>query len=163
MNALQSRWKSLSARDRRLLALWLAGMGVAALAGSWSALHEARERAQALLAAERQTLETMRVQAAELERLKQLPAAGGNVLTVAPGTLADGLAKFGLPPDILPPLAGDNQLSLQGRVPFDKWLEWIAFVQKDTRLVVQKAKVGRAEQPGLVDMQATLEPSGEGP
>lgn len=155
--ALRAWWKRLSARDRLLLGLWLAGMGVAALVWGWLGLQAAQGRMQAQLAAERQALSTMRVQAEELQRLKQLPAAGGNVSRIAPASLGDSLSKFGVSPDILQVAEASNAASLQGRVPFDKWLEWTAFVQKDMRLVLQKAKVTGLEATGMVEIQATLE------
>ena len=156
--ALRAWWKRLSARDRLLLGLWLAGMGVAALVWGWLALQAAQGRMQNLLATERRALGTMRVQAEELQRLKQLPAAGGNVLKVAPGTLGDSLSKFGLPPDMVQPFATDLQLNLQGKVPFDRWIEWAAFVQKDMGLVLRKVRATRAERAGFAEIQATLEP-----
>lgn len=160
---LRTWWKSLSPRDRRLFAIWLAGMALGGLVWGASALMAAQARAQALLSAERQTLATMQLQAEEMLRLKQLPAAGGNVLRVAPGAVVDSLTPFGLSPEIIQPLAADGQLNLQGLVPFDKWLEWSAFVQKDMRLVVQKARVTRADLPGMVEIQATLAPGTEAP
>lgn len=155
--ALRAWWKHLSARDRLLLTVWLAGMGVAALVWGWLGLQAAQGHTQALLAAERQTLGSMRVQADELQRLKQLPTAGGNVSRIAQASLGDSLSKFGVSPDILQGADADNVASLQGRVPFDKWLEWTAFVQKDMRLVLQKAKVTGLDAPGMVEIQATLE------
>lgn len=165
MNAqqLHTWWKNLSARDRRLLSIWIAGMALGGLVWGGSALMAAQARAQALLAAERQTLAAMQLQAEEMLRLKQLPAAGGNVLRVRPGAVVDSLTPFGLSPQIIQPLASDGQLNLQGLVPFDKWVEWSAFVQKDMRLVVQKAKVTRADLPGMVEIQATLAPGTEAP
>lgn len=155
--ALRAWWKRLSARDRLLLSLWLAGIGVAALVWGWLALQAAQGRMQALLTAERQTLGTLRVQAEELQRLKQLPAAGGNASRVMPTLLADSLSKFGVSPEIIQVAETDTAVSLQGRVPFDKWLEWTAFAQKDMRLVLQKAKVTGLDAPGFVEIQATLE------
>lgn len=154
---LQAWWERLSARDRLLLGLWLAGMGVAALVWGWLGLQAAQDHTQALLAAERQALSTMRMQAEELQRLKQLPAVGGSASRVMPNLLADSLSKFGVSPEIIQVAEADNAASLQGRVPFDKWLEWIAFVQKDMRLILQKAKVTGLETPGIVEIQATLE------
>lgn len=157
MKQLQSWWKGLSRRDQRLLAVWLAGMAVAALVWSWSALAAAQERAQAQLATERKVLGGMRVQADELQRLKQLSSASGNVNGVNAIAVSDALTRHGLPTDIIQTLDAADQVGLQGLVPFDKWVDWIAVVQKDMRLVVQKAKVTRTDMPGMVEIQATLE------
>ncbi|MGS5087834.1 type II secretion system protein GspM [Hydrogenophaga sp. A37] len=157
MKQFQSWWKGLSRRDQRLLAVWLAGMAVAALVWCGSALVAAQERAQAQLAAERQVLGRMHVQAEELQRLKQLPRAGGNVKGVYMIEVSDSLSKHGLPTQIIQSLDTADQVGLQGLVPFDHWVEWVAAVQKDMRLVVQKAKVTRADLPGMVEIQATLE------
>lgn len=157
MKQLQSWWMGLSRRDQRLLAVWLAGMAVAALVWSWSALAAAQERAQAQLATERKVLGGMRVQADELQRLKQLSSASGNVNGVNAIAVSDALTRYGLPTDIIQTLDAADQVGLQGLVPFDKWVDWIAVVQKDMRLVVQKAKVTRTDMPGMVEIQATLE------
>ena len=157
MKQLQSWWKGLSRRDQRLLTVWLLGMAVVALVWFWSALAAAQERAQSQLATELKVLGTMRVQADELQRLKQLPTAGGNVNQVYSVAVSDALTKFGLPTEIVQPLDSENQVSLQGVVPFDKWVDWLAFVQKDMRMLVQKAKVTRADVQGMVEIQATLE------
>lgn len=157
MKQLQSWWMGLSRRDQRLLAVWLAGMAVAALVWSGSALAAAQERAQAQLAAEWKVLGSMRVQAGELQRLKQLSSASGNVNGVNAIAVSDALTRHGLPSDIIQTLDAADQVGLQGLVPFDKWVDWIAVVQKDMRLVVQKAKVTRTDMPGMVEIQATLE------
>lgn len=157
MNQLQSWWKGLSRRDQRLFAVWLAGMAVAALVWSWSALAAAQDRAQTQLATERKVLGSMRVQADEWQQLKQRPAAGGNVRGVNVTAVTDSLAKFGLSREILQTLDTENQVALKGMVPFDKWVEWVAFAQKDMRLIVQKAKATRTDLPGMVEIQALLE------
>lgn len=157
MNQLQSWWKGLSQRDQRLFAVWLAGMAVAALVWCWFALTAAQERAQAQLATEWKILGNMRVQADEWQQLKQRPAAGGNVRGVNVTAVTDSLAKFGLSSEILQTLDTENQVALQGMVPFDKWVEWVAFAQKDMRLIVQKAKATRTDLPGMVEIQALLE------
>ncbi|MCB4365483.1 type II secretion system protein M [Hydrogenophaga taeniospiralis] len=157
MNQLQSWWKGLSQRDQRLFAVWLAGMAVAALVWSWSALAAAQDRAQTQLATEWKVLGNMRVQADEWQQLRQRPAAGGNVRGVNVTAVTDSIAKFGLSPEILQTLDTENQVALQGMVPFDKWVEWVAFAQKDMRLIVQKAKATRTDLPGMVEIQALLE------
>ena len=163
MKQLRSWWRGLSRRDQRLLTAWLLGMAVVALVWLWSALAAAQERAQSQLASELKVLGTMHVQADELQRLKQLPAAGNNVDQVYRATVLDSLTKFGLPTSIILPQDSGEQVSLQGMVPFDKWVDWLAFVQKDMRMVVQKAKVTRADIQGMVEIQATLELGRTGP
>ena len=157
MKQLQSWWKGLSRRDQRLFAAWLLGMAVVALVWFWSVLAAAQGRAQSQLATELKVLSTMRAQADELQRLKQLPPAGGNVEQVYRATMIDSLTKFGLPTEIIQSPNSGEQVTLQGRVPFDKWVDWLVFVQKDMRLIVQKAKVSRADVQGMVEVQATLE------
>lgn len=154
---LQSWWKGLSRRDQRLLAVWLVGMAIAVLVWCWFALAAAQQRAQAQLAAELKVLGTMRVQADELQRLKQLPSVGAKGAGVHMIAVSDSLAKHGLPTAIIQTVDATNQVSLQGMVPFDKWVDWIAFVQKDMGLLVQKAKITRADLPGMVEIQVTLE------
>ncbi|MGJ3701198.1 type II secretion system protein GspM [Variovorax sp. AFSI2.2] len=156
MKHLQFWWKGLSRRDQRLLAAWFVGMAVAALVWFWFALASAQEQARAQWAAELKALGVMRVQADELRQIKQLPAAGSNVKKVHTPSVIDSLSRFGLPTEIIQTLDAQDQVGLQGLVPFDQWLEWVAFVQKDMRLVVQKAKVTRTDRPGIVEIQATL-------
>lgn len=155
--ALQTWWRQLPQRDRTLLALWLGFMGVGILAWGWWALQNMQTSTQALLAVERQTLGRMQAQAEELQRLRQLPAAGGDAVPAQPGPVAASLSKFSLPSDLIQPQSDSRQFELQGTVPFDKWVEWTAFVQKDMRLALRKARVTRADRPGFVGIQATLE------
>lgn len=163
MKQLQSWWKGLSRRDQRLFAAWLVGMAVVALVWFWSVLAAAQERAQSQLATELKVLGTMRVQAEELQRLKQLPPAGSNVEQVSPAAISESLTKFGMSSEIFPPQASGEQVTLQGMVPFDKWVDWLVFAQKDMRMVVQKAKVTRSDIQGMVEIQATLEPGRTAP
>lgn len=157
MTKLQTWWKGLPRRDQRLLAVWLAAMAVAALAWCWQALGAAQERLQGRLQLEQQALGTMRAQAEELQQLKQRTTASNSAMGVNALALTDSMPKYELRADMLQPTGDTAQVSLQGRVPFDKWVDWLAFVQKDMRLVLRTAKVSRFELPGLVDMQATLE------
>lgn len=154
---LKAWWMSLSRRDQRLSAVLLVSLSVAALVWGWSALVNAQERARAQLALERKVMGTMRAQADEMQRLKQLPSAGGKVVGVNLVAVSDALTRHGLPREILQTLDAVDQVGLQGLVPFDKWVEWVAVVQKDMRLVVQRAKVTRTDMPGVVEIQATLE------
>ncbi|RYF54083.1 MAG: type II secretion system protein M [Comamonadaceae bacterium] len=154
---LQLWWKTLSRRDQRLFAVWLAGMAIAALVWLWSGLVATEQRAQAHLAAELKVLSTMHAQADELRQLKQLPSVGRQGSGLNMIAVSQSLAKHGLPADIVQTVGDTDQTALQGMVPFDKWVEWIAFAQKDMRLIVQKAKVTRADLPGMVEIQATLE------
>jgi general secretion pathway protein M len=154
---LKAWWTSLSLRDQRLSVVLLVGMSVAALVWGWSALAAAQERARLQLALERKVMSTMRVQADEMQRLKQLPSAGSKVEGVNMVAVSDALTRHGLPREILQASDAADQVGLQGMVPFDKWVEWVAAVQKDMRLVVQKAKVTRTDMPGVVEIQATLE------
>ena len=157
MTKLQTWWKGLPRRDQRLLAVWLAAMAVAALVWCWQALGAAQERLQGRLQLEQQALGTMRAQAEELQLLKQRTTASHSAMGVNALALTDSMPKYELRADMLQPTGDAAQVSLQGRVPFDKWVDWLAFVQKDMRLVLRTAKVSRFELPGLVDVQATLE------
>lgn len=157
MKQLQSWWAGLSRRDQRLAAVLLVFLAVAALVWSWSVLARAQARAQTQLALERKIMNNMRAQADELQRLKQLPSAGSKVEGVDGVAVSEALTRHGLSTEVLQTVEVSDQVGLQGQVPFDKWLEWVAVVQKDMRLVVQKAKVARTDIPGMVEMQATLE------
>lgn len=154
---LKAWWMSLSRRDQRLSAVLLVSLSVAALVWGWSALVNAQERARTQLALERKVMGTMRAQADEMQRLKQLPSAGGKVVGVNLIAVSDALTRHGLSTGLLQTLDAADQVGLHGVVPFDKWVEWVAVVQKDMRLVVHKAKVTRTDMPGMVEIQATLE------
>lgn len=156
MKQLQIWWKGLSRRDQRLFAAWLVGMAVVALIWFWSMLITIQDRARNQLAIETKVLSTMRVQADELQRLKQLPAAGSDINMVTSSAVTNSLTKFKLPVEIVQALDSENQVVLQGRVPFDPWVDWLAFIQKDMHMVVQKAKVTRTDLQGTVEIQATL-------
>lgn len=160
MKQWQAWWQGISQRDRALLGGWLFGILAMALVWMWFTLATAHERAQSQLAAERKVLDTMRAQATEVQQLKQLPATGNPVDQIYRSAVSDSLSKFGLPTSLLQQQDSGAQITLQGTVSFDSWVDWLVFAQKDMRIVLQTAKVSRGQKQGMVDIQVSLKLSG---
>lgn len=159
MKQLQIWWKTLPQRDRRLLAAWLLCMALGGVIWLWILLAAAQEKAQHQFTTELNTLSMMRVQAEELQRLKQLPEGDNKLRSAAALAVIESLEKFGMSSNIIQTndAGSPTEIILQGKVPFDKWVEWLVFVQTDMHIVLQKAKITRADLAGMADIQVTLE------
>ncbi|MBI5920545.1 MAG: type II secretion system protein M, partial [Betaproteobacteria bacterium] len=54
-------------------------------------------------------------------------------------------------------LEGPRQVRLRAPLPFDRWLEWVALLQRDTRLRLVQCRVDAADAanpPGVVRIDA---------
>ncbi|MFA7279866.1 MAG: hypothetical protein WC100_21170, partial [Sterolibacterium sp.] len=45
-------------------------------------------------------------------------------------------------------LEGPRQIRLRAQLPFDRWLEWVAVLQRDTRLRLVQCRIDAADVPG---------------
>ncbi|TRZ63864.1 MAG: hypothetical protein D4S02_11920 [Rhodocyclaceae bacterium] len=158
--SLHAMWMARQPRERRFLAVLAVVVGAAVLAQVlWSA-HAARVRLHRQLPQLRQQAEVLQRQAGEVRQLLGQPAS--SALQEGPALLAaaalsarnSGLA---LAPAQLQ-LEGARQVRLRANVPFDRWLEWVAALQRDARLRVINCRVDAADvagaAPGMVRVDA---------
>ncbi len=158
---LQALWQARAPRERAFLRA-LAAFVVCALLAQllWSA-HGARQRLRQQLPQLRQQAEALQRQAGELRQLQAQPASpaaleGAALLSAARGAaqaagLGDAANQF--------QLEGPRQLRLRASLPFDRWLELVAALQRDARLRllqcrVQAGATGAVPATGQVQIDA---------
>ena len=155
-------WMVRQPRERRFLTLLALVVGCAVLAQAlWSA-HAARARLHRQLPQLRQQAEVLQRQAGEVRQLQAQPASlalqEGQALLAA-AVLATRNTGLPVAPAQLQ-LEGARQVRLRANVPFDRWLEWVAALQRDARLRLINCRVdaadiaGGAIPPGMVRVDA---------
>lgn len=159
---IRAMWMSRQPRERRFLMVLAMVVGCALLAQSlWSA-HAARARWHRQLPQLRQQAEIMQHQAGEVRQLLAQPvnpAPQEGPALLAAATLAARNANLALAPAALQ-LEGPRQIRLRAIVPFDRWLEWVATLQRDARLRLVNGRIdavdagGGANPPGTVRADA---------
>lgn len=159
---LQALWLSRQPRERRFLVVLAAVVGCAVLAqGLWSA-HVARARLHRQLPQLRLQAEVMQRQAGEIRQLLAQPAASAlqeGAPLLAAAVQAARNSGLTLAPTQMQ-LEGPRQIRLRANVPFDRWLEWVAFLQRDLRLRMANGTIdaadvgGGANSPGMVRIDA---------
>ncbi len=150
MNAL---WQRLSPRERTILARG-AALALLLLAIAFVALPLERTRARLArqVPATRATVATLDREAAEVRRLRALPAN------------ATGAKSEGIAPEGLPELAGAKVARIDERhvrvtapdVAFTPLLDWIAAAQASRGLRVEHARIEGLAAPGRVRADLTL-------
>lgn len=159
---LRALWLSRQPRERRFLAILAVVVGCAVLAqGLWSA-HAARTRLHRQLPQLRQQAEILQRQAGEVRQLLAQPASAAQqegAALLAAATLAARNTGLTLAPAQLQ-LEGARQVRLRASVPFDRWLEWVATLQRDARLRLINCRIDAADAasggypPGVVRVDA---------
>ena len=159
---LRAAWLARQPRERRFLAVLAVVVGCAVLAqGLWSA-HAARARLHRQLPQLKQQAEVLQRQAGEVRQLLAQPAGPApqeGAALLATATLAARNATLVLTPAQLQ-LEGPRQIRLRANVPFDRWLEWVALLQRDARLRLVNCHVdaadgaGGSNTPGVVRVDA---------
>ena len=162
MAGLRSWWQGRQPRERRFLTVLAAVVGCALLAQAlWSA-QAARSRLHRQLPQLRQQAELMQRQAGEVRQLLAQPAAAAvaeGAPLLAAATAAARTASLALAPTQLQ-LEGPRQVRLRANVPFDRWLEWVALLQRDSRLRLLQCRVdtpagpAHTNPPGVVRIDA---------
>jgi general secretion pathway protein M len=145
-----------SARERRVLA---AGGIVLLILVGWGLVYQPMEQSRAKLVQRlpklRAELRLMRVQAAEIERLRTHPGdtAGGTLeqrikASAAAFGMAEGFTRF-------TPLTED-QVELATRpLPTGTWIDWLADLGR-RGITVARCRISGGEQGGLASLELTL-------
>lgn len=147
---LRAFWQARLPRERRFLTVLAGVVGIALLAqGLWSA-HAARGKLHRQLPQLRQQAEVVQRQAGEVRQLLAQPAGqavqeGAPLLAAA--TLAARTAGLTLAASQVQ-LEGPRQLRVRANLPFDRWLEWLALLQRDARLRLVQCRVDADAPPG---------------
>ena len=159
---LHAMWMARQPRERRFLAALAVVVGCSVLAQALWSTHTARARLHRQLPQLRQQAEVLQRQAGEVRQLLAQPAS--SALQEGPALLATTALAARNSGLVLAPaqlqLEGPRQVRLRANVPFDRWLEWVAMLQRDARLRVINCRVdvadvaGGASPPGMVRVDA---------
>ena len=150
-------WAARQAREKTFLIALVAVVGTAIIAqGLWSS-HQARTRLKKQIPQLRQQAEMLQRKAADLQQLRaqQPPApapADANAM-IAAGMAAARAAGLPEAQALLQP-EGAGRMRLRGTLPFDRWLEWAAALQRDARIRLVSGRIEAAEPPGAVKIDA---------
>ena len=149
-------WASRQAREKTFLTALLAFVAVAFLAqGLWSS-HQARERLKKQIPQLRQQVEMVQRKAADLQQIKSQPPlaapAEGNALLA---TAVAAAKTAGLPEAASQlQLEGLRRLRLRGTLPFDRWVEWTAALQREGQIRLISCRVEATATPGSTSIDA---------
>jgi general secretion pathway protein M len=154
--ALARLWEARAPRERRVIALAAAVLGVAAYLLLVHSAGQGRAHLGTGLAALRGQAVLMDRQAVEIERLRAQPVTPApeielrNLLQarIAAAGLSGALTRLDVPD------AGHAQVSF-GAVRFADWMAWVAALQAQ-RVRLDTARVEALSTPGMVSASATL-------
>lgn len=139
---LKAAWRARNPRERKFLGGLAVFLVVAALVqGLWLA-HAARERLHQQIPQLRMQLANVQQQSGEILQMQAqaAPSAQEGAALLAAANAAAG--SVGLPQVAAQmQLEGPRQLRLRGALPFDKWLEWVAALQRDARLRIVSCRI----------------------
>ena len=165
LSGLRAWWLGRQPRERLFLTVLAVVVGCALLAQLlWSA-QSARAKLHRQLPQLRQQAELVQRQAGEVRQLLAQPA-GPTVQEGPPLLAAATLAARNSGLMLAPPqlqLEGARQVRLRANLPFDRWLEWLAVLQRDARLRLVQCRVdipdaatvpAGANPPGVVRIDA---------
>lgn len=155
LQPLLALWQTRAPRERQFLAGLALFVVAAALAqGLWSA-HAARTRLHKQIPQLRQQFETVQRQAGDIRQMQGQPAAlaaqeGAALLTSA----TTAARNAGLPLTAAQiQNEGPRQLRLRATLPFDRWLEAVAALQKNARLRLIQCRIDAPEGTGGSDTE----------
>ena len=145
-----------SARERTVL---LAGGLILLVLFGYGLLYEPQNEARARLAkrlpTERAELRLMRVQAAEIQRLRtRMGDSGKSGLEQRVKSSAAAFGLGGSFPQFV--TLADNQIQLSTQpLPTNTWIDWLADLERQG-VIVARCHITASEQPGLAKLELTL-------
>jgi general secretion pathway protein M len=155
----QQFWKQASPRER-----WLIGGGfglllvVVLIFYVWQPVVRDRQKLRANLPQLRASAEQMRLNAAEVVRLKTLTSSAALPKGGIRGAVEESAAAFKLRDSIgQVSLEGDGRISISlDMVSFDNWVRWLGHLQEQYRIRLESCRVEALPQPGMVRIKAVL-------
>ncbi|GAO34651.1 general secretion pathway protein M [Sulfuricella sp. T08] len=156
---VQQFWMQASPMER-----WLIGGGfglllvVVLVFYVWQPLVHDRQKLRANLPQLRVSAEQMRLNAAEVVRLKTLPSSASMANGGIRGAVENSAAAFKLRDSLSQvSVEGDGRISItMATVPFDNWVRWLGHLQEQYRIRLESCRVEALPQPGMVRIKAVL-------
>jgi general secretion pathway protein M len=153
---LRKLWESRSPRDRVVIAILAAVVGAALFLWLAQSAYRARTQLGASLSVLRAQATGLNLDAAELERVRAIPAPPASQTDlralVQARAEAAGLARALVRIDA--PDANQVQLVF-GAVAFPEWLAWVASLQAE-HIRLDTGRIEALSTPGMVGVTATL-------
>lgn len=153
---LRAFWAARQPRERAFLSILAVIVGVAILAQLLWTSHQARARLKKQIPQLQQQVEALQRRASDLQQLRaQQPGpapieAGGLLAAVVASANAAAL------PEAAKQLQseGPGRLRLRVTLPFDRWLEWVAALQREGRVRLVSCSIEASEAPGTAKIDA---------
>lgn len=161
---LRAFWAGRQPRERTFLIALAMFVAAALLAQLLWASHQGRARLKKQIPQLRQQVETLERKAADLQQLRAqrpnpAPMDGGGLLASAVAS-----AHAAALPEAAKQLQleGPGRLRLRASLPFDRWLEWAAALQRDGRIRLVSCRIEAGQAPGSasIDVLFALPESG---
>ncbi len=149
-------WRQRTQAERRTLTLGGTVLAIALLyAFIWHPLSQERQRLQASLPQLRTAAAQMRLQSAEVARLRSLPQKdfGNNLRSAVEYANAHG--NIGAPSQIMALDEGRVRIEFNA-VAFDSWVDWLNILQTEQGVRVESAEITALPEPGMVNIKAVL-------
>ncbi len=152
----RSFWSARQAREKAFLVGLVAFVGVALLAQALWTSHQARVRLKKQIPVLIQQVETLQRKAGDVQQMKSqpvlaAPAEGTALLTTATtAARAAGLPEIGTQLQ----LEGSRRMRLRSTLPFDRWLQWTAMLQRDSQVRLVSCRIEAGATPGTANIDA---------
>lgn len=154
--SIRAFWAARHPRERTFLLALAIFLGAALLAQGLWASHQARVRLKKQIPHLLLQVENLKRRAADLQQLKVQPP--NPVPIQESGLLATAVASANAAslPEAAKQLRteGPRRLRLRATLDFDRWLKWVAALQRDGRIRVVSCRIDAGEAPGLVKIDA---------
>ncbi|HWI14755.1 MAG TPA: type II secretion system protein GspM [Burkholderiales bacterium] len=153
---LQHFWAGRQPREKVFLIALGAFVAVALFAQLLWSSHQARQRLTKQIPQLQQDVETLQRKAATLQELKAKPPsaapAEGNALLAMAASAAEAAGIREVGPQLK--LEGARRLRLRATVPFDRWIEWAAALQRDGQVRLVSCRVQATATQGSAEIDA---------
>ncbi len=153
---LRAFWALRRPREKAFLIALAIVVGAALLAQGLWASHRARARLNKQIPQLRQQVEILQRKAAEMQQLRAQPpipaSAEGSALLASAVASAQAAALPEAAKQLR--LEGPGRLRLRVSLPFDRWLEWAAALQRDGRVRLVTCRIEAEEAPGSARIDA---------
>jgi len=153
---LRAFWAARLPRERAFLIVLAIIVGAALLAQGLWASHQARARLKKQIPQLHRQVETLQRRASDLQQLRAQQPDPAPIS--AAGLLAAAVASANAA--ALPEAAkqlqqeGPGRLRLRATLPFDRWLEWVAALQREGRVRLVSCRVETSDSPGSAKIDA---------
>jgi len=160
MNQFRERfrtfWASRQAREKTFLIALVTFIGVALFAQALWSSHQARERLRKQIPQLRQQVETLQRKATELQQMKSRPPLAAPTEGSALLATAVAAAKTAGLPEAASQLQleGPRRVRLRATLPFDRWVEWTAALQRDGQIRLVSCRIEATATPGSAKIDA---------